>query len=160
MATEQELQKAREQIREHINLVREQLIAVHSELERRIAFHDETKLKEPELSIYAEYIPKLASSTYGSDEYKEMLKGMKPALDHHYALNRHHPEYFDDGVEGMNLIDLLEMVCDWMAAVKKHDNGDIRKSLEINKERFGISDQLSTILANTVDFLEERVTSA
>ena len=31
--------------------------------------------------------------TYGSDEYKACLTEMKPALDHHYAANRHHPEH-------------------------------------------------------------------
>jgi len=38
--------------------------------------------------------PKLAGSTYGSEEYKAFLGQMKPALDHHYAVNDHHPEHF------------------------------------------------------------------
>ena len=54
----------------------------------------------------------------------------------------------------MNLIDLLEMICDWKAATLRHDDGDIYKSLEINHQRFGYSYQLHHILKNTVDWIE------
>lgn len=55
----------------------------------------------------------------------------------------------------MNLFDLLEMLIDWVAACQHHNDGDINKSLEINKERFGISEQLLGILENTVVFIED-----
>ena len=87
---------------------------------------------------------------YGSDEYKEFLAGMKPALDHHYAENRHHPEHFENGIDGMDLFDLVEMLFDWKEATERHNNGDILKSLDINEKRFNISPQLKQILANTV----------
>jgi hypothetical protein len=41
------------------------------------------------------------------------------------------------------------MLCDWKAAGERHADGSITKSLEINKKRFGISDQLASILDNT-----------
>ena len=53
----------------------------------------------------------------------------------------------------MNLIDVLEMICDWKASSEHHENGDIYKSIEINQKRFGYSDDLKSILKNTVDFL-------
>ena len=49
---------------------------------------------------------------------------------------------------------LLEMLCDWIAATKRHNNGDIRKSIEINQKRFGYSDELKQILFNTLPLLE------
>lgn len=119
--------------------------------------HDESKLHEPEISIFNEYTPKLKGSTYGSDEYKSFLKEMKVALDHHYQANRHHPEHFENGIRGMNLIDLLEMFCDWMAATKRHDDGDIIKSIEINQERFGYSDDIKEVLKNTALLLHGEV---
>lgn len=123
-------------------------------LERAIFFrgvqHDRTKLQEPEKSIFDEYTPKLAASTYGSDEYKNYLQEMKVALNHHYANNRHHPEFHKDGIRGMNLVDLCEMICDWKAATMRHDNGDIMESIELNQARFGYSDELKQILINTV----------
>lgn len=57
-------------------------------------------------------------------------------------------------VNQMNLIDLIEMLCDWKAATMRHTDGDIRKSLEINKGRFQISYQLQRILENTIPLLE------
>jgi hypothetical protein len=49
----------------------------------------------------------------------------------------------------MDLIDLLEMFCDWKAASERHANGNIYKSIKINKQRFNISDQLEQIFINT-----------
>lgn len=33
-------------------------------------------------------------------------------LDHHYQNNDHHPEHFELGINGMNLLQLLEMLAD------------------------------------------------
>jgi len=63
-------------------------------LVRRAQLHDQSKLQSPEKEIFDEMTPKLKTSTYGSEEYKAMLAGMKPALDHHYANNSHHPEHY------------------------------------------------------------------
>lgn len=140
----------------HINQVKENIIQVVQELLNRANNHDRTKLMAPEVQIFTEYTPKLAGCTYGSKEYNRYLKEMKKALDHHYEVNRHHPEHFENGINDMTLIDLIEMLCDWMAAVKRHDDGDICESLAINKKRFGISKQLSQILENTVRALSDK----
>lgn len=78
---------------------------------------------------------------------------MKVALDHHYAHNRHHPQFHAEGVMGMTLIDLLEMLVDWVASAQQ-SNGDIYKSLETNKDRFNIPEPIVQILKNTVDKLD------
>jgi hypothetical protein len=121
------------------------------ELIDRANNHDFSKIEEPEASIFEKFTPLLSSSTYGSDEYKQFLIDMKPALDHHYAQNRHHPEHFENGIKGMTLIDLLEMIADCKAASERHINGDIFKSIEINQKRFGYSDELKQIFVNTVN---------
>ena len=74
---------------------------------------------------------------------------MGPALKHHYENNRHHPEHFEDGANGMTLIDLVEMLCDWYAATKKHEDGNLARSLVVNEKRFKISPQLTKIFENT-----------
>lgn len=135
---------------EHITTVAKFLAQMIGTLLTRALEHDDSKLKNPELDVFVEYTPKLKNSTYGSDEYKGFLKGMKVALDHHYANNRHHPEYQKDGIGGMNLVDLIELLCDWKAATIRHANGDIMKSIEINTKRFNLSDQLKNVLKNTV----------
>lgn len=54
------------------------------------------------------------------------------------------------GIYGMSLLDLIEMLADWKAAGMRHADGNIWKSLEVNRERFGISYQLFEIFKNTV----------
>ncbi len=92
---------------EHISNVQKFIGVIIEELEQRAEIHDDSKLNSPELEIFTEYTPKLKSSTYGSDEYKEFLVGMGEALNHHYAHNRHHPEFHENGIRDMNLIDII-----------------------------------------------------
>jgi hypothetical protein len=170
------------QTKEHIKQVQLLISKVIEELEIRKLNHDKSKLEEPEKSIFDIYTSKLKGTTYNSKEYKQYLKEMKPALDHHYANNRHHPEYFSriyictncrtkyihlptecetcchtesfervNDVSEMNLIDIIEMICDWKAATLRHDDGDINKSIEINQKRFNYSDDIKQIFQNTVD---------
>lgn len=139
--------------RAHIRNVAHFITDIVMHLGRRAASHDASKLKDPELQTFVEFTPKLKNSTYGSEEYHGFLKAMKPALDHHYAHNRHHPEHFDNGVSGMNIVDLVEMLCDWKAATLRHADGDIVKSINYNAQRFGITDQLRDILLNSVELL-------
>lgn len=135
---------------EHIQKVSKVLRKLILELMLRMENHDGSKLRSPEKEIFDVYTPKLKATTYGSDEYKTYLKEMEVALKNHYALNHHHPEHYRDGVDGMDLVDLVEMLCDWKAATERHADGDIEKSILINKDRFGMSDQLVKIFQNTV----------
>jgi hypothetical protein len=138
----------------HIERVRNLLNVFLREITVRQELHDQSKLETPEVEMFTEFTPKLAASTYGSAEYEGFRKAMGPALDHHYANNRHHPEHFKEGVSEMNLVDLIEMFCDWKAAGERHNNGNIRKSIEVNANRFGLSPQLTKILENTADMLD------
>lgn len=122
----------------------------------RGANHDATKLCDPEVKLFTEITHKLAGCTYGSDEYNEFLKQLKPALDHHYAKNRHHPEHFPKGVDDMTLVDLLELFADWKAATLRHDNGNLLKSIEINSKRFNIGEQLTNVFRNTAELIDHK----
>ena len=133
----------------HVNRVRNLLDNVIDKLDSCAYHHDTSKFKEDEAPVFREFTPKLKDSTYGSDEYKGFLKEMKPALDHHYANNRHHPEHHPYGIHDMTLVDLIEMLCDWKAAGERHDNGSIEKSITINTERFKICPELASILTAT-----------
>jgi hypothetical protein len=133
----------------HIDRVAELLRAAADELIRRGSIHDASKLAEPEKALFDEYTPRLKDCTYGGDEYKSFLAGLKPALDHHYAHNSHHPEHYTNGVNDMDLFDLVEMFFDWKAATERMANGNIHKSIDINSARFGLSMQLAAILTNT-----------
>ena len=138
----------------HIADVASNIHQVQGRLHQRSMEHDLSKLADPEKALFDEYTPKLRTLTYGSDEYEACRAAMGEALKHHYAHNSHHPEHYENGVAGMSLLDLIEMLCDWKAATKRHADGAIGKSLAINKELFGLSDQLASILENTVREME------
>jgi hypothetical protein len=145
---------------EHIEAVRSLADLFIRKLRRRAEGHDASKLEDPELSMFNEYTPRLRALTYGSEEYKRCLEEMGEALRHHYDHNRHHPEHFEAGVRDMTLVDLVEMFLDWAAAARRHGDGDLSESIEINADRFGLSADLQAILTNTVPLVEEGPTSA
>ena len=139
----------------HILNVQRCMNIVLLELIKRAEDHDATKLESPEAEGFAEVTHKLKGCEYNSEEYKAFLKLLKPALEHHYARNRHHPEHHKDGVEDMNIIDLVEMLCDWKAATLRNRGGNLKKSIEANQDRFGISPQLSKILENSIYLFDD-----
>jgi len=137
---------------EHIQKVQQRIRAVQSRLGTRAALHDASKLEAPEKSAYDALMDFKASHemVYGSPEYADGLRILGPALDHHYAHNSHHPQHYANGIAGMSLLDLIEMLADWKAAGERYKDGNITQSLAHNRGRFGISDQLFSILENTV----------
>jgi hypothetical protein len=145
---------SRQDTLKHINTVQQLLFVVSRKLNALALKHDKSKLEDPEKAIFDIYTPKLKDTTYGSDEYKTYLKEMKEGLDHHYAENRHHPEHFVNGINDMTLIDLIEMFADWLAATKRHNDGDINRSIKVNKDRFKYDNQLESILLNTAKMFE------
>lgn len=143
------MRESEQETLKHINRVQSLLADVAARIVERARVHDASKLCEPEASVFDEYTAKLKDCTYGSSEYKQFLEGMKPALDHHYKHNSHHPEHYPDGIRGMSLLDLVEMLVDWKAASERHANGDIANSLLHNKQRFGYGDELDMVLRRT-----------
>jgi hypothetical protein len=99
--------------------------------------------------------PPLNEIVYGSPEYLKSCEDLKPTLDEHYRTNDHHPQFFGDGIKGMNLLHLIELVCDWKASSERMNNGNIFRSIEANQKRFGYSDETKKFLYNTAVFLED-----
>lgn len=135
--------------REHRDEVAALLRKVAVELLERAAVHDESKLETPEVEMFDAATSKLRGLEYGSEEYRQALADLGPALKHHYTWNRHHPEWHATSWRGMSLLDLIEALCDWAAASKRHATGSVRQSLDINRTRFEISDDVMTILTTT-----------
>ena len=105
---------------EHIQKVSKLIKSIEDEIVNRRSTHDLSKLEEPEISAFDKYTPLLQKTEYGSNEYKSILNAMKPAIEHHYKNNRHHPEHFNNGIDEMNLVDLIELLCDWKAASERN----------------------------------------
>ncbi|MFL6072424.1 MAG: hypothetical protein ACJ73S_03405 [Mycobacteriales bacterium] len=91
------------------------------ELLDRSVRHDLSKTHEPERAVYDKVVPRLRATTYGGVEHRTLVD-----------------------------VDLLEMLTDWKAATElTTPNGDLADSLTINRERFGITPQLTDIVAST-----------
>ena len=146
-----------EETKKHVQSVQEKINFFVSILLERSRVHDDSKFSDDEAPYFARSLSELKGLTYGSDEYKAALIKLKPALDHHYRVNSHHPEYYENKVEFMDLIDIIEMFCDWWAATERHEDGDLKKSIDINTERFDLSAQLSGILKQTYERYVERI---
>lgn len=127
------------------------------ELTERAKNHDKSKLESPEKETYDKYIPLLKKVKYGTPEYTKLKDEMaKTGVGHHYSVNRHHPEHFENGIKDMTLIDVIEMFCDWYAASLRSDTG-FMSGLSMNKDRYDISDELNQIFINTYnEYLKDR----
>lgn len=133
----------------HIKRVNELLLFACQDLLKRAMRHDDSKLIEPEKSRFDNIAPKLNTLEFGSEEYKSSLKELGIALKHHYEKNSHHPEHYDEGVNDMDLLDLIEMFFDWCAASERTKDGNIYVSINTNKDRFNMSEQLAQVFRNT-----------
>jgi len=121
-------------------------------LVKRGVVHDFSKYGKAEEPYFTAMLSKLKDTPYGTPEYKKLLDTIQPALDHHYKVNSHHPEYYPNGTKGMTNLDKIEMLCDWKAAGKRHKTSSIRKSLEINKARFNMTyEEVSALQRDAVE---------
>jgi hypothetical protein len=150
-----EQQACNNDTRKHIARVQQLLNKFAIALLKRGEIHDDSKLESPEVEVFTQYTPMLANTVFGSPEGERIKKEMAPCLEHHYANNRHHPQHFKNGVSDMDLVDIIEMYCDWKASSERHNTGNIRKSIEINAEKFNMPKMLIQIFENTVDFIND-----
>jgi len=131
----------------HKLLVFVEMQRVCLKLTYRAIVHDMSKFRNKESKGFSVVVRKLAKVKYGSDEYKALLEDIKDSVKEHYLVNSHHPEFYKNGVDGMNIYDMIEMICDWKAAAKRHKPpGTIEQSFDINRDRFKISSELERIL--------------
>jgi hypothetical protein len=133
----------------HMAEVRSRLETAVVELLRRGRVHDASKFTPEEKPAFDEAIPAIRGLAYGSPAYNEVVARVRPALAVHYSRNSHHPEFYGErGIAGMDLFDLVEMLCDWMAAAQRNPSDGVR--LDYNVTAFGIDGQLAAIIANTL----------
>lgn len=135
-------------VNKHIGKVQELMVLFAGAVADRADWHDHSKLHNAhEKEMFDTWVPRLQELEYGSSEYTEALKNMGDGLKMHYDANRHHPQHYENGIDGMTLVDLVEMVCDWVAVASlKGEAVDIA----VNAKRFNISPQVANIIANTI----------
>src|SRR5687768_3290458 len=114
--------------RAHIARVRRCLAALAKvmpfgpELIERGNVHDASKFGPEEYEPYVWLTERFRRRRSGEPfEYPPgVAEQVRRAIDHHMAVNRHHPE-FHTRADDMTPVDLAEMVCDWTAMSQEFD---------------------------------------
>ena len=152
--TEQEIQVV-QTIYEHQQKVGAVMQKVISELMDRALKHDDSKFTTQQLRDNLVTLPdkwgiQAEGHGYHSPEQEEHRKRFAPEIHRHRSAHPHHPEHFGNDVNKMNLIDLMEMLCDWYASAP-----DIDQSIDENSCDYKIDPHITQILKNTARKLKE-----
>lgn len=125
---------------QHKNKVSFLLKRIAKELEERADTHDDSKFALGEFEGFSQ-LDNARKYEYGSPEYEAIIHNNK-AAQIHVSRNSHHPEFWPNGIEDMNLIDIIEMLCDWEIARQTRDTEeDIDKTWRSRQKRFGLSEK-------------------
>lgn len=142
----------------HINLVRYNLFKLSCynnqiELKERSNNHDLSKYTKNEYNGYMYLIEKHNeySTFIFTEEHEEIIK---KAIQHHYQVNRHHPEHFDD-INDMNKIDLIEMVVNWAARSEELGNSLIGWYNSVNQVKYQFNSEQQKIIENVIKMFPE-----
>lgn len=116
------------------------------DLLERISKHDDSKF----LTCEFEALTIIKDMKFGTPEYEKVLQS--PGLKHHYLVNDHHPEFFKNKINGMNLLNLFEYFVDcFVAALRRSKSFPDFTKLQGKHE---MSDQLLMIFQNTVEYFK------
>jgi hypothetical protein len=155
MMDKDELAYRRETV-DHVTAVMGGMMEAIENLQRRMEAHDASKFEEPEMSGFMAMTAdaRLQDLVYDSEEYRAVLREHQPTIQHHYAMNDHHPEHYGDaGINGMSLLAMIEMLCDWKASTGRMKDGDLVRSIEQNQKRFFYSEEVKNLILNTAQEL-------
>lgn len=133
----------------HINRVQDLLNLAAEKLQYRGRVHDASKLEEPEKSAFDRLKAlSLSGMAYGSDEYRACLRAEKPAIDHHYKANSHHPEFYPQEPEtttgAMLRASANEMEATAKAAIGSAVQGEINALFDFAKFSRKTADELES----------------
>jgi len=137
----------------HISEVKENIASIRNDLEKRGIAHDRSKFETFEFDSFAKTRQKFKTVDFGTKEYQECVDEIKPAIDHHYAANRHHTAYHFNGFNDMNLIDILEMLADWKAASRRSPGLRFVDSLPGAYRKYDIPENMQKHIESTLTYL-------
>lgn len=138
-------------IYEHKAGVQKWLSLFSSELYRRGLEHDNSKLKEPELSGWRA-MDQEPRYKYGTEEYTKKIHKYEWLMKLHWSKNRHHPEYWDLHKDEKNrdLIDIIEMMVDWLSYRDHISYTEASELVKKQTKRYNFSEELSELILNTL----------
>lgn len=142
-------QTTKEYIYTHKAGVQKKLNILINELKKRAETHDNSKLVQPEYNGWVK-MDKEIRHPYGSKEYFEKMERYKWLFEEHYRVNRHHPEHWQGFFSEMDLLDLLEMIVDWVSYNENLTYDDAISLIEEQCKRFDFPELLKDLILNTL----------
>jgi len=117
-----------------------------------------TKDDDKQIQYVYEYMASIGSDIELDKLTSQLKSQFSISFEHHYANNRHHPEYHANLLD-MTDLDLIEMVCDWTAMSQelKQDNGSAKAWADmVIGERFAFTScTRDDYIYEQIDFLDE-----
>lgn len=145
----------------HKNYVQSYMFATMQLINTRVVNHDMDKINNDEIfDVYDEHFETLKSIPFGTDEYRNYeLEHFKTAHKLHNQQRHHFYTEEHEQDTQVNMIDIIEVICDIMASSKQYTNGDVDleniASVIYNKPT--IKDYVSyDLIYNTVCAIEKR----
>jgi len=128
----------------HIKKVSQNINKVSIELIKRSIKHDDSKFESPEKEELDKVVPILKQGK-DAPNYEQAKIGAKKLMKVHKSKNSHHPEFYKNGVDGMNLLDLVEYISD----MKAESQDNLEETLLKNAKKYDWNEQLLNIMKNT-----------
>lgn len=139
----------REYVLKHIRSVRAKLYVILNEISKRVLQHDKSKLEYPEYNLWCK-MDEEPRYKYGTKEYFDKIERNKHVFNLHYKHNTHHPEHYVNGILDMDLVDVLEMLIDWISYKDKIRISEAIELIEQQSRRYGLSEEFECVLKNTL----------
>lgn len=141
----------------HVNTLMKR---VSNELRKRGSRHDNSKFSGLEASLgdmYHNEYAKINVLTPSKADVDDYVNKTQAATIEHYKLNDHHVEHFEHGLNDMDLIQIIELVCDSLAHLKERGHTDSECVREIERQfiNYGASNDIIDVVKNTVKHLCE-----
>ena len=95
----------------HRNRVSMKMSALGNDLAIRGRRHDNSYTDNTEIDLFIKYLSE--TDPHKKKRAKELLDGV------HYSRNDCYPRFFDKGVSEMNMIQLIEYICERMASLEE-----------------------------------------
>lgn len=121
------------------------------ELMCNVTIHDQSKYFEEEFEGYRQYF-------YPCSNEKKDEKIFNDAWEHHYNINKHHPEFwvneYTNEPEDMPIIYIAEMLLDWEAMSMKFGDNTYEYYMK-NRDKKPFSDNTKKIIDSVIDIFKK-----
>jgi hypothetical protein len=131
----------------HIGNIKKILDYIKEQINDRGNNHDKSKFNKNEIDgwILGSNLEQLDKN---SDEYNQAKKLYDNAYKIHHKQNRHHPEYFKHGFSDMNVVDVVEIIADWMMDAVE-ENKSFEQIVNEKQKEFNFDNAIRNLLINS-----------